>query len=61
MKTAAECLAEAERLDALAGAFPEGPIRDGYLSAADGWRKNLLLARQQEAWAAAHPGAQRRR
>lgn len=55
MKTAVECLAEAERLDALARGCPDGPTRDGYLGAADGWRKTLLLARQQEAWAEAHP------
>lgn len=55
MKTAAECLAEVERLDALVRGCADGPTRDAYLSAADGWRKTLLLARQQESWAAAHP------
>jgi hypothetical protein len=57
MKTALECLSEAERLAALARDCPDGIAREGYLTAADGWRRTALLARQQEAWAGAHPEA----
>jgi hypothetical protein len=55
MKTAAECLAKATELDAMARDCPDGIARDGYFSAADGWRKTALLARHQEAWAEDHP------
>jgi len=55
MKTAAECLAKADELDALARDCPDRFARDAYLNTADGWRRTSLLARHQEAWAAAHP------
>jgi hypothetical protein len=55
MKTAADCLAKADEIDALARDCQDGFARDAYLSAADGWRRTALLARHQEAWAAAHP------
>jgi hypothetical protein len=57
MKNAAECLAKAEELAARARDCPDGVARDGYLAAADGWRRTALLARQQEVWAEAHPDA----
>ncbi len=57
MKTVAECLAKADENDALARVAPDGIMRDSYLSTADGWRRTALLARQQEAWAEAHPDA----
>ena len=57
MKTAAECLAKADENDALARNSPDGFARDEFLNTADGWRRTALLARQQEAWAEAHPDA----
>jgi hypothetical protein len=56
MKTAAECLAKADELDALARNCPDGAARKGYLSAAEGWRRTALLARHQDAWSRAHSG-----
>lgn len=55
MKTAIECLAEAERLDVLARGSTDPQVRVGYGRTADGWRRTALLARQQEVWAEAHP------
>ncbi len=55
MKTAVECLALADKNDALARDCPEGFVRDAFRSTADGWRRTALLARQQEAWEQAHP------
>jgi hypothetical protein len=57
MKTAAECLARADENDAWARDCPDGFERYAFLNTADGWRRTALLARQQEAWAAAHPDA----
>jgi hypothetical protein len=50
MKTSVECLAKAAELDALARGCPDGPVRDGYSGAADGWRRTAILAQQQEKW-----------
>jgi hypothetical protein len=55
MKTAAENLAEAERLGALGHKCPDPHLRVEIGRTADGWRRTALLARQQEAWAEAHP------
>lgn len=55
MMTAAECLVKADENDALARDCPDGFAREAYLNTADGWRRTALLARQQEAWAEAHP------
>jgi hypothetical protein len=55
MKTAVECLAKADELDALARDCSNPNSRVDYGRTADGWRRTALLARQQEVWAEAHP------
>lgn len=55
MKTAAECLAKADELAARAQGCPDDVAREGFLSAAEGWRRTALLARHQEVWEAAIP------
>jgi hypothetical protein len=55
MLNAVECLAKAANLDALAldCVLPEQSA--DLTQMADCWRRNAIIARQQEAWIALHP------
>ena len=57
MMTSVECLAKAAELDATALLCRNQGDRDGYTRTANGWRRNALMARQQEALAALHDRA----
>ncbi len=54
MMTAAECLAKAAELDAMARNCPDEHDREGFARTARGWRSNAIVARHQEAWQALH-------
>ena len=57
MMTSVECLAKAAELDATALRCRNQGDRDGYTRTANGWRRNAIMAREQEAWTALHPRA----
>lgn len=57
MLTSLQCLARADKLDARARQCAKPSDRDAYIETADGWRRNAVLARQQEAWTKLHPDA----
>ena len=56
MMTSMECLAKADQFDAMGYHCDTQLGREGYARLGIRWRETAALARQQEAWAAAHPG-----
>ena len=56
MMTAAQCLVKASESDELARRHLDPVLREACVGTANGWRKVAVLAREQEAWAEAHPG-----
>ena len=57
MMTSVACLAKAAELDATALLCSNQGDLDGYTRSAIGWRRCAVMALEQEAWAALHPGA----
>jgi hypothetical protein len=57
MMNAAECLAKADELDALAGQCCNENDRAGFVRTARGWRASAIVARQQDEWAAINGAA----
>lgn len=55
MLTSVQCLVKADELDAIALQCGCKADRDSYSETADGWRRNAVMARHQETWAALHP------
>jgi hypothetical protein len=57
MRSALECLAEADRLEETARQCADPRAREAILETANEWRRVAMLAREQEAWEALHPVA----
>lgn len=55
MMTAAQCLMKASESDHLARRYLDPSLREACIETANGWRRVAVMARQQEAWDAAHP------
>lgn len=53
MLNALECLAKATQMDGLGLAHPQS--REAFATMAHQWRRNAIIARQQDAWTQVRP------
>jgi hypothetical protein len=55
MMTSLQCLAKAAEVDRLGYDCPTLAVREAFAAMGGQWRRTAALARQHEAWEAAHP------